>query len=137
VIACVDTSAVLRLALGEPGASTAWLGAEYALASRLCEIEALRTLDRQRTRAVLGDAGMAEARARVLDLLGRLTLVPMSAAILERAAAPFPTTLGTLDAIHLSTALVWTAATGDALTFVTHDGQLALAARSCGLDVIG
>lgn len=57
--------------------------------------------------------------------------------MLARAAQPFPTTLGTLDAIHLSTALLWRERTGEALTLATHDGALALGARAFGLPVVG
>jgi len=61
--------------------------------------------------------------------------VPLSRAVLNRAADPFPTVLGTLDAIHLASALLWIEEKGEALTLVTHDQQLAIAARACGLDV--
>jgi len=57
--------------------------------------------------------------------------------ILARASEPFPTPLGTLDALHLSTALVWQARIYQALVMATHDRYLALAARSFGLDVRG
>jgi hypothetical protein len=37
--------------------------------------------------------------------------------------------------LHLATALEWTAYTGESPTFLTHDRQLATAARACGLAV--
>ena len=40
----------------------------------------------------------------------------------------------TLDAIHLATALLWEEHAGE-IVFLTHDGQLANAARACGLTV--
>ena len=48
-----------------------------------------------------------------------------------------PTEIGTLDAIHLATALLWKEVTREALTMATHDGGLALAAQVHGLPVIG
>jgi hypothetical protein len=57
--------------------------------------------------------------------------------ILERAAQPLPTVLGTLDAIHLSTALLWQEVEAEAVSFATHDLALARAAQACGLAVIG
>jgi hypothetical protein len=48
-----------------------------------------------------------------------------------------PTVLGTLDAIHLATALLWRENTGSDLVMATHDGSLALAARAAGFRVIG
>ena len=48
-----------------------------------------------------------------------------------------PTELGTLDAIHLATALLWREMTGEDLTMATHDGALAIAAEAHGLPVVG
>jgi hypothetical protein len=57
--------------------------------------------------------------------------------VLRRASEPFPTPLGTLDAIHLSTALAWRDARNTDLTMATHDTALATAARAVGLQVVG
>jgi hypothetical protein len=56
---------------------------------------------------------------------------------LTRASEPLPTPLGTLDALHLATALVWRERTGQALTMATHDRDLALAARLFGIETLG
>jgi hypothetical protein len=46
--------------------------------------------------------------------------------------------LGTLDAIHLATALAWREAAGvEDLVMATHDLALATAARASGLRVVG
>jgi hypothetical protein len=45
--------------------------------------------------------------------------------------------LGTLDALHLSTALCLREAGSGELTFLTHDGELAVAARSLNFAVDG
>jgi len=56
---------------------------------------------------------------------------------LDRAAQSFRTVLGTLDALHLATAL-WLVQNADVgLTLLTHDSELALAARSVNLPVQG
>jgi len=57
--------------------------------------------------------------------------------VLERAAQPMPTELGTLDAIHLATALLWREMTRVNLVMATHDGALALGAQAHGLPVVG
>jgi hypothetical protein len=57
--------------------------------------------------------------------------------MLDRAAQPMPTELGTLDAIHLATAHLWKEMTGKGLTMATHDSALALAAEAHGLRVVG
>jgi predicted nucleic acid-binding protein len=51
--------------------------------------------------------------------------------VLTRAAGPMPTVVGSLDAIHLATALE------PGFVLLTHDKQLARAARASGLDVGG
>ena len=61
----------------------------------------------------------------------------LRAPVLGRAGEPLPTPLGTLDAIHLATALVWRDRTGDPLVIATHDVALGLAARAFGFDVLG
>jgi hypothetical protein len=45
--------------------------------------------------------------------------------------------LGTLDAIHLATAMLWQESRGSSLFMATHDTALALAARASGLRVVG
>lgn len=57
--------------------------------------------------------------------------------VLARAAQPFPTELGTLDAIHLATALLWRERAGVDLVMATHDVALGTAARASGLSVVG
>lgn len=48
-----------------------------------------------------------------------------------------PTELGTLDAIHLATALLWKESEGGELLMATHDRALAIAAQAHGLTAIG
>ena len=48
-----------------------------------------------------------------------------------------PTELGTLDAIHLATALLWKEMTRVDLVMATYDGALALGAQAHGLPVVG
>jgi hypothetical protein len=57
--------------------------------------------------------------------------------VLARAAEPLPVALGTLDALHLATALTWRDRMQQPLVIVTHDSALALAARSFGFEVMG
>jgi len=48
-----------------------------------------------------------------------------------------PTELGTLDAIHLASALLWKDALGLEPVVATHDKALRLAATAHGLKVVG
>jgi hypothetical protein len=78
-----------------------------------------------------------EHRERLLDLLERFEVVELNRTVLNRAAQPMPVPLGTLDAIHLATALLWTEHRTEELVMATHDSALGLAARAEGLSVIG
>lgn len=51
--------------------------------------------------------------------------------------AAMPTVLGTLDAIHLVTALLVVESRHVQLAFLTHDDQLATGAHAVGLEVVG
>lgn len=135
--AYVDASVLLRVALGQPDALGEWARIERGISSALIATESLRTLDRLRQRVKLDDVEVARRRAKILEFIGALELVDIDAAVLDRAAQPMPTELGTLDAIHLATALLWKDMTGQHLTMATHDGALALASRAYGLPVIG
>ena len=73
----------------------------------------------------------------VNDWLEAVDLVLLQRPILARAAEPFPTPLGTLDAVHLATALVWRDRVRQELVIATHDGSLAIAARAFGIQVLG
>ncbi len=137
MIAYVDTSVLLRLALGQSDALAEWHEIEQGISSALARVEGLRTLDRLRLRARLADQELARRRATILQLLDSLELVEVDSQVLDRAAQPMPTELGTLDAIHLATALLWREASQPELVVATHDGALATAARAHGFNVVG
>jgi predicted nucleic acid-binding protein len=137
MIAYVDSSVLLRLALGQPNSLPEWRQIDRGVSSALILTESLRTLDRLRIRAGLSDTEIARRRATILDLVNSLELVEVDSVVLERAAQPMPTELGTLDAIHLASALLWKAAVGVDPVLTTHDGALGLAGRAHGLKVLG
>ena len=135
--AYVDASVLLRLALGQPKALADWSTIQRGVSSALVMTESLRTLDRLRLRAKLADREVATRRAAILSLIASLELVDIDAVILERASQPMPTELGTLDAIHLATALLWRDMTRMPITMATHDEALGLSAKAHGLPVVG
>jgi predicted nucleic acid-binding protein len=137
MIAYLDASVALRLVLGEPGRLAEWERIESAVASALTEVECLRTLDRLSRRGSLSEDDVAARRTAVYRLLEAVEVVDVARPVLRRASEPFPTPLGTLDAIHLSTAIAWRDARNADLTMATHDTALATAARAVGLQVIG
>lgn len=135
--AYVDASVILRLALVQPNRLTEWPKIRRGVSSALITAESLRTLDRLRLRAQLSDVEVATRRAAILSLIASLELVELDAAVLCRASQPMPTELGTLDAIHLTTALLWKEMTGTPITVATHDEALGVSARAHGLSVVG
>lgn len=127
---------LLRVVLNERGALREWRHITRPLASELIRLECRRTIDRARIRDRLDDDLIAQQREDVLEVLHAFDIVPLDSVVLERAAEPFPTLLGSLDAIHLATALLLRAQVAD-LSFATHDGELATAARAMGFKVLG
>lgn len=132
----VDSSVVLRIVFGEPGRLSSWSEIQTAVSSELVRLECLRTIDRARIRGALGDPDVARYRADVFGLLEGVTIVALDRPVLERAAEPLPTTLGSLDAIHLASALLARDQMAD-LRVATHDVALATAAIAMGFHVEG
>jgi len=137
MIAYVDASVLLRVALGQPDALPQWRDIDAGVASALITTECLRTLDRLRLRAKLSDADVAIRRAAILALIASVQIVEIDSIVLDRAAQPMPTELGTLDAIHLATALLFKDQTRASLVMATHDAALALGAQAHGFTVLG
>jgi len=137
VIAYLDSSVLLRLVLGQSDALPQWDEIDDGVVSRLVEVECLRTLDRLRLVESLDDHEIAIRREAVFRLLDSLEIVELTRPVLARASQPMPTTLGTLDAIHLATALMWAEHAESQLVMATHDQALATAARASGLRVVG
>jgi uncharacterized protein len=137
VIAYLDTSALLRLVLREEGALEELRSADALVASELIAVESLRTLDRLRLQGSLSAEDAISRRDTATEWLEAVDMVLLQRPILARASEPFPTPLGTLDALHLATALVWRDRMQQVLVMATHDRDLALAARSFGFDVRG
>jgi predicted nucleic acid-binding protein len=80
----------------------------------------------------------AAARSRIVtDWLEAIDLVLVRPSVLSRASEPMPMPLGTLDALHLATALIWRDRMGPLQAMATHDAALGSAARAFGFDVVG
>lgn len=137
MIAYVDSSVLLRVLLGQPDALAEWSDIDLGIASDLVELECLRTVDRLAVSGALEQERTLELRASVYRLTSALELVAVTRPVLARAAQPMPLPLGTLDALHLATALLWSEMREQELLMTTHDRALANAARAMGLRVIG
>ena len=137
MIAYLDSSVILRVLLRQAGSLREWTELRSGIASALAEVECLRTLDRLRIAEGIRAEEIALRREAVYRIMQSLEVIEPSRIVLNRAAQPMPTPLGTLDAIHLATALVWREHSGEELVMATHDLSLAAASRSLGLPVIG
>ena len=137
MIAYLDTSALLRLVLGEPNALDALRKSEGLVSSELLAVESLRTIDRLRLRGALSVEDAAARGAAATEWLEAVDLVVLQRPVLARASEPFPVALGTLDALHLATALVWRDRMNQPLVVATHDHDLATASRAFGFEVLG
>ena len=132
----VDTSIVLRVLLHEPDPIEVWGRWSKAYTSALWKVEALRTVDRLRLTHLISDAEVAELVRDIQITHETFAIHPVTHQVLQRASETFPTVVGILDAIHLATALSIRAMEKVNL-LLTHDTQLATAARSLGFEVIG
>jgi predicted nucleic acid-binding protein len=125
-IVYLDTSAVGRVLLAEPDASAvlhALQSFEQRVASRLLRVE-LRRL-------ALRESLIPEADQLVLGV----ALLPLDDAVLAAAETVAPSAVGTLDSIHLVTAL--RLAAGNSLdALMTYDPRLAEGARLHGIPVL-
>ena len=132
----VDTSVVLRVLLHEPNPVKLWGKWDRACSSSLWRVEALRIVDRLRLSGNLTDSDVADLVGDIRVVDETLSIRGLDSAIMQRACESFPTVLGTLDALHLATALAVNEL--QALdSFLTHDVQLGTAARSVGFAVTG
>jgi predicted nucleic acid-binding protein len=135
--AYVDTSALLRIVLREPGALDELRSYDGLVSSELMAVESARTIDRLRLHGSLS-ADEAAVRVRLIsEWLEAIDLVLLRPPVLSRASEPMPMPLGTLDAVHLATALIWRDRMGPLATMATHDTALGSAARAFGFEVLG
>ena len=123
----LDSAAVVKLVHAEPESQAlrGWLDerAESGwLSSVLVEIESFRALARYAPDAI----------SRLPAVLDQVDLIDLGPRIRSLARAARPTTVRSLDAIHLGTAL---ASRSGLTSFVTYDNRLLDAARAAGLPV--
>lgn len=133
----VDSSVVLRKLLGQPDSVKLKLRKANAISSELLLVECHRVIDRYRLQSIIDDQEVMALSEQLRRFVRGVELYPVSLPVITRARDPFPAIIGTLDALHLSTALLWQARSNDGLIMLTHDQQLATVARACGLSVQG
>jgi predicted nucleic acid-binding protein len=122
----LDTSVLGRVLLDEPDT--------HAIRRELDRFD--RHISSRLLRVELHRLGRREDMTEHVDglLLGKV-LIPLDDEILAGAESLPPATVGTLDAIHLATA-VRLARAGELNTLMTYDQRLADGARAHGLEVL-
>jgi len=121
----VDSSAIVKLVASESEtpALSKFLVNRHPLIS-----SALATTEVHRAVLPLGESFLRQAT----DVLSRIELVRVSNEVLEDAGRLKPTSLRSLDAIHLATAALF----GNTLSgLITYDGRMLGAAESLGWNV--
>ncbi len=133
----LDTSVILRFLLNQPGCIPDWGQWAEAATSEVTRAEAMRKGDQLRLQGVFQDEEVAAYTQSLDQILERLSTIALNRVILERASFSFPTVIGTLDAIHLATAMLWQEKIKEKIVFLTHDIRQGRAAIALGFQVQG
>ena len=133
----LDTSVLLRWIFNEKGSIRNPSRFKHIISSELIQVECLRVLDRLRIKKSLEDKSMATISKALYKILERIDLILLSGFVLQRSSQSFPTIVGTLDALHLASAQLWSQSRRKDLLMLTHDQQMARAAQSIGMEVEG
>jgi predicted nucleic acid-binding protein len=135
----VESSAVLAWLLDEEAASVvrqALSDAEIVVASDLTLIECDRVLHRAAALGELTEVEAADRRAHLVTSAAHWHLLRIGSEVVERARQPFPgDPIRTLDAIHLSSALVARTAVAG-LALLSLDDRVRRAGRRLGFTLL-
>jgi len=105
-----ESSAVIAWLLGEPSGKavrSAFIEAEAVVSSDLTLVECNRVLIRAVALGKISEAQAADRRAALGAAAARWHILKVAGDVVERARRPFPREpIRTLDALHLSSALV-------------------------------
>ena len=121
----LDSSAIVKLAVVEPesDALKKYLAGQTFAASELARTEVIRAVHRRDPQRV----------PHAIDIVGQAHLVAVTTVDLDLASRLNPSSLRSLDAIHLAAAL----RLGDELeAFVAYDDKLLAAATALGMIVV-
>ena len=132
----VDSSVVLRYLLTADRELERIRDFDKPGTSELMAIECHRVLQRYRLEGMISDRQLQEAVSYFNELYDGLITLELTPQVKNRAAQAFPTVIGTLDALHLSTAILWSQLDAEPLVVFTADLQLRTCAQAVGLHAI-
>lgn len=123
----LDTSVALAHLLSEDRIPPSEIWGETLVSSRLIEYEAWTRIN---------GLNLAESHGELLRLLlGRLALVELVHPVVARALEPFPTSVRTLDALHLAS-VDFLRGRNQAVFLATYDGRMSKAATAMGIPLL-
>ena len=128
----LDSSFVIRQLLGVRPECPFWGKWEKAYASTLMRTECFRAANLLRLNGKIDDAQRARLGTWIEKVVSTVTQVPVTDAILRRAAETFPVAVGTLQGLHLATLLELQTACGITCSLASDDKQLLQAATALG-----
>jgi hypothetical protein len=137
MIAYLDSSVLLRFVLDQPDPLVEFGEIEHGITSLLTQTECMRAVDNSRIEGGLDDDQYYARCLAVYAKLRGIDRVGVARSVLRRVESSFPAPIGTLDAIHVATALQWRDRRAPDLVFATHDAQQGRVVRLLGFEVIG
>jgi predicted nucleic acid-binding protein len=132
----LDSSVALRFLFRMPDALDFQSDVQL-ISSALLRVECFRAMDRVQQLKQSNLEDILFARTSFYGLMKTIELVELNQIALERASQSFCLPIKTLDAIHLSTAMLYREELEVPLTILTHDFQFARVARSMNFEVLG
>lgn len=136
MVGYLDTSVLLRhILLGDAGIKLVF-ESDFVVSSELLEIECRRVLHRYRLQGNLDDDGFLKALKRLDDVLQGVSVILLSSKVKKRSGETFPVVIKTLDALHLSSAIIFqTARPDETLHIFSYDIGINRCARALGFQV--
>lgn len=133
MVAYLDSSVLLRhILLGEVAIQQA-LTCGRMVSSELIETECGRVIQRCRMQGGLDDEGLITAMDRLTQVLRGMFLVKLSDPVKKRSMEAFPVSVKTLNALHLSSALLLAEREPETAVLVfSHDLGMNRCARALG-----
>ncbi len=135
--AYIDSSVFLRILLNQKARLKKFHQVTKPVASLLLKTEVLRTIDRLRVTGKINEDQFVTLTSQVHESLNSIEFIRLSDSIVNSAGGSLPIALGTLDAIHLVSALSWKNSRKEEIVFLTHDELLGKAALAAGFAVMG
>lgn len=132
----LDSSVLISIAFQEPGHLTRIESFGSLISSRILMAECLRTLLRLQHAQYISEDEFVQKSEFFQKAFRSITLIDVSKSILDRSMQSFGIHVKTLDAIHLSSALLWRESKKEEVSFLTHDDKQSKAARVLGFQVL-